>query len=83
MPLTWGDVEAATLEFSDEIALVEIDKNRRGTALRRGDKMNASKAMMPRWFYNLVTDWGWKCSVRKFKASKYLCDMPYYPEDII
>lgn len=38
------------------------------------------KAMMPRWFYNLVADWGWKRSARKFKASKCLRDKPYDPE---
>jgi hypothetical protein len=38
------------------------------------------KAMMPRWFYNLVADWGWKRAARKFKVSTCLNDKPYNPE---
>ena len=41
------------------------------------------KAMMPRWFYSLAADWGWKRSARKFKVSKCLRDKPYDPESTI
>jgi len=41
------------------------------------------KAMMPRWFYSLIADWGWKRSARKFKVSKCLRDKPYDPEGTI
>jgi hypothetical protein len=41
------------------------------------------KAMMPRWFYNLVADWGWKRGARKFKTSGSLLDKPYDPERFI
>jgi len=35
------------------------------------------KAMMPLWFYNLVGNWGWKRTARKFKVSGRLHDKPY------
>ncbi len=35
------------------------------------------KAMMPRWFYNLVADWGWKRTARKYKVSDKLRAKPY------
>ncbi|MEI6613794.1 MAG: hypothetical protein WCL37_02750 [Chrysiogenales bacterium] len=35
------------------------------------------KAMMPRWFYNLVADWGWKRAAKKNGASGQLNDTPY------
>jgi hypothetical protein len=38
------------------------------------------KAMMPRWFYNLAADWGWKRAARKFKVSKLLRAKPYDSE---
>jgi NAD(P)H-dependent FMN reductase len=38
------------------------------------------KAMMPRWFYSLAADWGWKRVARKFRVSKSLGDKPYDPE---
>lgn len=37
------------------------------------------RAMMPRWFYNLVADWGWKRTARKFKVSDRLRDRPSDP----
>jgi len=41
------------------------------------------QAMMPRWFYSLAADWGWKRSARKFKVSDRLRDKPYDREDTI
>jgi NAD(P)H-dependent FMN reductase len=38
------------------------------------------KTMMPRWFYCLVSYWGWKRAARKFKVSESLYDRPYNPE---
>jgi len=35
------------------------------------------RAMMPRWFYNFVADWGWKRAARKFKVSERLGEKPY------
>jgi hypothetical protein len=35
------------------------------------------RAMMPRWFYNLASDWGWKSAARKNKVSRRLNDLPY------
>jgi hypothetical protein len=35
------------------------------------------KAMMPRWFYNLVADRGWKRAANKFGSSRRLKDKPY------
>jgi hypothetical protein len=35
------------------------------------------RAMMPRWFYNLVADWGWKRSARKYGSSGCLNDRPF------
>jgi hypothetical protein len=35
------------------------------------------KALMPRWFYNLACDWGWKRAARKNRASRPLNDRPY------
>jgi len=58
-------------------------------ALAAGEEISLSviglmgKAMMPRWFYSLAADWGWKRSARKFKASKCLRDKPYDPEGTI
>jgi NAD(P)H-dependent FMN reductase len=41
------------------------------------------RAMMPRWFYNLVADWGWKRAARKFKVSDRMGDKPYDREGAI
>jgi hypothetical protein len=38
------------------------------------------KAMMPRWFYNLMADWGWKRAAKKNGVSRRLRDKPYDPE---
>jgi hypothetical protein len=35
------------------------------------------KAMMPRWFYNLAADWGWKRATKKYKTGRALSDRPY------
>jgi hypothetical protein len=35
------------------------------------------KAMMPRWFYNLAADWGWKRAAKKYGSSHKLHDRPY------
>jgi hypothetical protein len=35
------------------------------------------KAMMPRWFYNLAADWGWKRTAKKSGCSGRLRDHPY------
>jgi hypothetical protein len=35
------------------------------------------KAMMPRWFYSLAANWGWKRSAQKHKTSRRLNDQPY------
>ena len=35
------------------------------------------KAMMPRWFYSLVADWGWKRTAKKHGSSRKLRDQPY------
>jgi hypothetical protein len=35
------------------------------------------KALMPRWFYNLASDWGWKRVARKNRTSHRLNDRPY------
>ena len=35
------------------------------------------KAMMPRWFYNFVADWGWKRAAKKYGSSRNLRDRPY------
>jgi len=37
----------------------------------------AGKAMMPRWFYNLAADWGWKRAARKNRVSRQLNERPY------
>ena len=36
-----------------------------------------SKAMMPRWFYNFVADWGWKRAAKKHGASGMLWERPW------
>jgi len=36
-----------------------------------------SKAMMPRWFYSLAADWGWKRTAKKYGSSHRLRDQPY------
>jgi len=38
------------------------------------------KAMMPRWFYNLAADWGWKRTAKKYGNSGRLHDTPYTEE---
>ncbi len=35
------------------------------------------KAMMPRWLYNWVADWGWKRTAKKHGSSRKLRDRPY------
>ena len=35
------------------------------------------KPMMPRWFYHLVADWGWKRAAKKYKTRGRLRDRPY------
>jgi len=35
------------------------------------------KAMMPRWFYSLAGNWGWKWAARKNRVSRRLDDPPY------
>jgi hypothetical protein len=35
------------------------------------------QAMMPRWFYSLAANWGWKWAARKNRASRRLNDRPY------
>jgi hypothetical protein len=35
------------------------------------------KAMMPRWFYNLAADWGWKRAAKKYGSSHKLSARPY------
>ena len=35
------------------------------------------KPMMPRWFYNLAANWGWKRAARKYGISNRLDDHPY------
>jgi hypothetical protein len=58
-------------------------------ALAAGEEIPApviglmGKAMMPRWFYSLAADWGWKRSARKFKVSQRLHDKPDDPERTI
>jgi hypothetical protein len=37
------------------------------------------KAMMPRWLYNLVGNWGWKKTARNYKVSDKLHAKPYDP----
>jgi NAD(P)H-dependent FMN reductase len=34
------------------------------------------KAMMPRWFYNFIADWGWKRAAKKQGTSRQLRDQP-------
>jgi hypothetical protein len=41
------------------------------------------KAMMPRWFYNLASDWGWKWPALKRGIYKRLRDRPDDPERLI
>jgi hypothetical protein len=38
------------------------------------------KAMMPRWFYNWVGDWGWKRAARKNNVSGRLREKPFTAE---
>jgi NAD(P)H-dependent FMN reductase len=38
------------------------------------------KPMMPRWFYNLVADWGWKRAAKKYGSFHSLHDTPYAGE---
>jgi len=35
------------------------------------------RAMMPRWFYNFVADWGWKRAAKKHGSSRQLRDRPF------
>ncbi|MCX6556616.1 MAG: NAD(P)H-dependent oxidoreductase [Candidatus Aminicenantes bacterium] len=42
--------------------------------------MLMGKAMMPRWFYNLAADWGWKRAAKKHGSSGKLRDRPYIGE---
>ena len=35
------------------------------------------KAMMPRWLYNLVADWGWKRAAKKHGSYRKLYDQPH------
>ena len=35
------------------------------------------KAMMPRWFYSLAANWGWKWAAIKNRVSRRLSDRPY------
>lgn len=38
------------------------------------------RAMMPRWFYNLVAGWGWTRQARKFGSAGRLRETPYADE---
>ena len=40
------------------------------------------KAMMPRWFYSLAANWGWKRTAHKFRVYQCLRDKPYDPESL-
>lgn len=45
--------------------------------IRAEDIELMGKAMMPRWFYSLAANWGWKRAARKYKVSHRLNDRPY------
>ena len=38
------------------------------------------RPMIPRWFYNLAADWGWKRQAKKFATSARLKERPYSEE---